>query len=87
MAKALPKKEDDGASNGVEEGEGAKVIVGGGVAAAVWQEDASHQQEIDANIRARAGQQRAEATLESKDGCAGDNYECKRGENNKSQSF
>ena len=51
-------------------------VSGGKLAPTAWQEDASRQQEIDANVRARSEQHRAEATLESKDGCAGENYEC-----------
>ena len=38
--------------------------------------DVQHKQQIFDNIKERSTLQRANATLESRDGCAGDFYEC-----------
>ena len=37
----------------------------------------SMQEKIDAAVQARIYSERAKGSLSSKDGCAGDNYECK----------
>ena len=39
--------------------------------------DVQHKQQIFDNIKERSTLQRANATLESRDGCAGEFYECK----------